>query len=159
MRKGYARLHAVWVTVAGTVVSDDVEQVQVGVDAEQGTVIDEGVGGGEPLAAAGGAGEEVVAEVRRGFGTVERGAEGKVAQRADRGRRMRRSECGREERSHGEGAPAGDMISSNDETAELAWFLPGQIPTLAFPYPAEALRGGARLAYFEWDPAWARPPG
>jgi 8-oxo-dGTP pyrophosphatase MutT (NUDIX family) len=54
---------------------------------------------------------------------------------------------------------AGDMISSNDETAELAWFLPDQIPTLAFPYPAEALRAGARLAYFEWDPAWARPSG
>ncbi len=51
------------------------------------------------------------------------------------------------------------MISSNDETAELAWVLPDQIPTLAFPYPTEALRGGDRLAYFEWDPAWARPPG
>ena len=41
--------------------ADDVEQVEVGVDAEQGAVVDEGVGGGESLAAAGGACEEVVA--------------------------------------------------------------------------------------------------
>jgi len=54
---------------------------------------------------------------------------------------------------------AGAMISSNEETAELAWFLPDQIPTLAFPYPAEALRSGDRPAYFAWDPAWVRPPG
>ncbi|MEY4548940.1 MAG: hypothetical protein RL685_5135 [Pseudomonadota bacterium] len=40
--------------------ADDIEQVLVGVDAEQGAVVDEGVGGGEPLAAACGAGEEVV---------------------------------------------------------------------------------------------------
>jgi hypothetical protein len=40
---------------------DDVEQVKVAVDAEQGAIVDEGVGGGEPLAPAGGPGEEVVA--------------------------------------------------------------------------------------------------
>jgi len=54
---------------------------------------------------------------------------------------------------------AGEMISSNEETAELAWFLPDQVPTLAFPYPAEVLRSGDRPAYFAWDPAWVRPPG
>jgi len=54
---------------------------------------------------------------------------------------------------------AGDLISCNDETAELAWFLPDQFPILAFPYPDEALRGGDHRAYFEWNPAWARPRG
>lgn len=54
---------------------------------------------------------------------------------------------------------AGEVIDSNDETAALEWFPPDQIPALAFPYPDGALRGGDRLAYFEWDAAWARPPG
>jgi hypothetical protein len=46
------------------------------------------------------------AGVRRGSGVMEGGTEGKVAHRADGGRRTRRSECAREERRHGGGAPA-----------------------------------------------------
>lgn len=50
---------------------------------------------------------------------------------------------------------SGALIDSNDETASLHWFLPEQMPTLAFPYPGEVLRGEGTRTYFEWDEAWA----
>jgi 8-oxo-dGTP pyrophosphatase MutT (NUDIX family) len=49
---------------------------------------------------------------------------------------------------------AGSLIDSNDETAALEWFLPDEMPTLVFTYPAAVLRGTEARPYFEWDEAW-----
>ncbi len=54
-------------------------------------------------------------------------------------------------------AVAGTLIDENNETASLHWFLPDELPELAFPYPDSVLRGEAPGTYFEWDEAWMEP--
>jgi 8-oxo-dGTP pyrophosphatase MutT (NUDIX family) len=44
---------------------------------------------------------------------------------------------------------AGELISSNDETAFLRWFGLDEMPALAVAYPEEALRGLGLAAHFE----------
>lgn len=51
----------------------------------------------------------------------------------------------------------GELIESNDETASLHWFMPDEMPRLAFPYPDSVLRSEGSSAHFEWDEAWASP--
>jgi len=51
----------------------------------------------------------------------------------------------------------GALLDSSDETASLHWFLPGEIPSLAVPYPDAVLHGAGAAAYFEWDDAWLGP--
>jgi 8-oxo-dGTP pyrophosphatase MutT (NUDIX family) len=54
---------------------------------------------------------------------------------------------------------SGALISRNEETAGLQWFLPEQLPALTFRYPDRVLLSTEPAAYFEWDEAWIRPAG
>lgn len=49
---------------------------------------------------------------------------------------------------------SGELSSEHDETEALAWFALGELPQLAFPYPAEVLERTSLEAYFEWDETW-----
>ena len=49
---------------------------------------------------------------------------------------------------------AGELIGSCDETLELRWFAPEDVPALGLPCPAGLLSGAAGAALFTWNEEW-----
>jgi 8-oxo-dGTP pyrophosphatase MutT (NUDIX family) len=49
---------------------------------------------------------------------------------------------------------SGVLVAENGETAGLQWVASGELPPLAFPYPAEMLDRIGPGAYFEWHESW-----
>lgn len=53
-------------------------------------------------------------------------------------------------------AVGGELIESGDETAELRWFEPEQVPPLGLPCPSALLRGSLSTPLFAWQDEWLR---
>lgn len=53
-------------------------------------------------------------------------------------------------------AVGGELIECGDETAELRWFLPEEVPPVGLPCPAGLLRGSLSTPLFSWDEEWLR---
>jgi 8-oxo-dGTP pyrophosphatase MutT (NUDIX family) len=49
---------------------------------------------------------------------------------------------------------SGELITSSDETAELRWFAPADVPPVGLPCPAALLQGSLPAPLFAWQEDW-----
>lgn len=53
-------------------------------------------------------------------------------------------------------ALGGELIDSGDETLELRWFAPEDVPPVGLPCPGALLRGTLSAPLFTWQEEWLR---